>query len=135
MKEDTQKYIDALRTKTPSQETKIRALSGGNQQKIVLGKELATEPKVILFDEPTRGIDVEAKREFYQIMHELAAQGVAVIMNSSDMMEVIGMSSRVIVMYEGRISGTLQKEELSEELIMQFGMGMKKERTKEETEG
>ena len=72
---------------------------------------------------------------FYQIMHELAAQGVAVIMNSSDMMEVIGMSSRVIVMYEGRISGTLQKEELSEELIMQFGMGMKKERTKEETEG
>ena len=91
---------------------------------MVLGKELATEPRVILFDEPTRGIDVEAKREFYQIMRDLAAQGVAVIMNSSDMMEVMGMSSRVLVMYEGRISGILGKEELSEERIMQLGMGM-----------
>ena len=78
----------------------VSSLSGGNQQKVVLGKELATEPRVILFDEPTRGIDVEAKREFYQIMHDLAARGVAVVMNSSDMLEVIGMSSRVIVMYE-----------------------------------
>lgn len=104
----------------------VSSLSGGNQQKVVLGKELATEPRVILFDEPTRGIDVEAKREFYQIMHDLAAQGVAVVMNSSDMMEVIGMSSRVIVMYEGRISGILEKEELTEELIMQLGMGMGK---------
>ena len=127
--------VKRLSIKLGGLELPVSSLSGGNQQKIVLGKELATEPRVILFDEPTRGIDVEAKREFYQIMHELAAQGVAVIMNSSDMMEVIGMSSRVIVMYEGRISGTLQKEELSEELIMQFGMGMKKERTKEETEG
>lgn len=127
--------VKRLSIKLGGLELPVSSLSGGNQQKIVLGKELATDPKVILFDEPTRGIDVEAKREFYQIMHELAAQGVAVIMNSSDMMEVIGMSSRVIVMYEGRISGTLQKEELSEELIMQFGMGMKKERTKEETEG
>ena len=131
----TAEEIKIMHTKCMGPDDMISSLSGGNQQKIVLGKELATEPKVILFDEPTRGIDVEAKREFYQIMHELAAQGVAVIMNSSDMMEVIGMSSRVIVMYEGRISGTLQKEELSEELIMQFGMGMKKERTKEETEG
>ena len=106
----------------------VSSLSGGNQQKVVLGKELATEPRVILFDEPTRGIDVEAKREFYQIMHNLAAQGVAVVMNSSDMMEVIGMSSRVIVMYEGRISGILEKEELTEELIMQLGMGMEKAR-------
>ena len=77
---------------------------------MVLGKELATEPRVILFDEPTRGIDVEAKREFNQIMHDLAARGVAVVMNSSDMLEVIGMSSRVIVMYEGRISGVLEKK-------------------------
>lgn len=102
----------------------VSSLSGGNQQKVVLGKELATEPRVILFDEPTRGIDVEAKREFYQIMQDLAAQGVAVVMNSSDMMEVIGMSSRVMVMYEGRISGILEKEELSEERIMQLGMGL-----------
>ena len=101
---------------------------------MVLGKELAPEPRVILFDEPTRGIDVEAKREFYQIMHGLAAQGVAVVMNSSDMLEVIGMSSRVIVMYEGRISGILEKEDLTEERIMQLGMGLGKNR-KEGEEG
>ena len=112
----------------------VSSLSGGNQQKVVLGKELATEPRVILFDEPTRGIDVEAKREFYQIMHDLAARGVAVVMNSSDMLEVIGMSSRVIVMYEGRISGVLEKEELTEERIMQLGMGLGKNR-KEGEEG
>lgn len=106
----------------------VSSLSGGNQQKVVLGKELATKPRVILFDEPTRGIDVEAKREFYQIMFDLVSQGVAVVMNSSDMMEVIGMSSRVIVMYEGRISGILEKEELTEELIMQLGMGLGKNR-------
>ncbi|MGP1348396.1 MAG: sugar ABC transporter ATP-binding protein [Stomatobaculum sp.] len=104
----------------------VSSLSGGNQQKVVLGKELATEPRVILFDEPTRGIDVEAKREFYQIMHSLAASGVAVVMNSSDMMEVIGMSSRVLVMYEGKISGVLEKENLTEEKIMQLSMGIDK---------
>ena len=117
-----------LSIKMGSLDLPVSSLSGGNQQKVVLGKELATEPKVILFDEPTRGIDVEAKREFYQIMHNLAAEGVAVVMNSSDMMEVIGMSSRVIVMYEGRISGILEKEELTEELIMQLGMGLDKTR-------
>lgn len=117
-----------LSIKMGSLELPVSSLSGGNQQKVVLGKELATEPRVILFDEPTRGIDVEAKREFYQIMHDLAAQGVAVVMNSSDMMEVIGMSSRVMVMYEGRTSGMLDKDELTEELIMQLGMGMGKDR-------
>ncbi len=115
---------ERLSIKMGGLELPVSSLSGGNQQKVVLGKELATEPRVILFDEPTRGIDVEAKREFYQIMRDLAAQGVAVIMNSSDMMEVMGMSSRVLVMYEGRISGILGKEELSEERIMQLGMGM-----------
>ncbi|MDD3251271.1 MAG: sugar ABC transporter ATP-binding protein [Lachnospiraceae bacterium] len=114
-----------LSIKIGSMELPVSSLSGGNQQKVVLGKELATEPKVILFDEPTRGIDVEAKREFYVIMHKLAADGVAVIMNSSDMMEVMGMSSRVIVMYEGRITGILEKEELTEEVIMQYEMGLK----------
>lgn len=119
---------EKLSIKMGSLELPVSSLSGGNQQKVVLGKELATEPRVILFDEPTRGIDVEAKREFYQIMHDLAARGVAVVMNSSDMMEIMGMSSRVIVMYEGRVSGILKKEELSEERIMQLGMGMDKSR-------
>lgn len=115
-----------LSIKIGSMELPVSSLSGGNQQKVVLGKELATEPKVILFDEPTRGIDVEAKREFYVIMHKLAADGVAVVMNSSDMMEIIGMSSRVIVMYEGQITGILGKDELTEEIIMQYEMGIKR---------
>lgn len=120
--EDTKKKLSI---KIGNMELPVASLSGGNQQKVVLGKELATVPKVILFDEPTRGIDVEAKREFYVIMHQLAADGVAVVMNSSDMMEVMGMSSRVIVMYEGRITGVLGKEELTEEVIMQYEMGLK----------
>ncbi len=83
-----------------------------------------------MFDDPTRCRDQEANREFYTIMHQLAADGVAVIMNSSDMMEVIGMSDRVMVMYEGQISGILEKQELSEELIMQYAMGMQKNEEK-----
>ncbi len=129
----TKDMVSRLSIKMENPELPVSSLSGGNQQKVVLGKELATEPKVILFDEPTRGIDVEAKREFYLIMHQLAAQGVAVIMNSSDMMEVMGMSSRVLVMYEGRISGILEKEELSEELLMQMAMGIER-RKKEDGE-
>ncbi len=83
MKEDTQKYIDALRTKTPSQETKIRALSGGNQQKVILGRWLLTDPEVLLLDEPTRGIDVGAKYEIYQLIIDLANRGKVVIVVSS----------------------------------------------------
>lgn len=130
----SESMVSKLSIKMGGLDLPVSSLSGGNQQKVVLGKELATEPRVILFDEPTRGIDVEAKREFYQIMHGLAAQGVAVVMNSSDMLEVIGMSSRVIVMYEGRISGILKKEDLTEERIMQLGMGLGKNR-KEGEEG
>ena len=130
----SESMVSKLSIKMGGLDLPVSSLSGGNQQKVVLGKELATEPRVILFDEPTRGIDVEAKREFYQIMHDLAARGVAVVMNSSDMLEVIGMSSRVIVMYEGRISGILEKAELTEERIMQLGMGLGKNR-KEGEEG
>ena len=103
-------------------------------QKVVTARECTSGPTLLIASQPTRGIDVEAKREFYQIMHGLAAQGVAVVMNSSDMLEVIGMSSRVIVMYEGRISGILEKEDLTEERIMQLGMGLGKNR-KEGEEG
>lgn len=126
----SEEMVSRLSIKLGGIELPVSSLSGGNQQKVVLGKELATEPRVILFDEPTRGIDVEAKREFYAIMRRLAADGVAVIMNSSDMMEVIGMSSRVMVMYEGRISGILEGEELNEEVIMQYSMGLKSDTEK-----
>lgn len=100
------------------------SLSGGNQQKVVLGKELGIDPDVILFHEPTRGIDVEAKNEFYNIMKNLAKEGTAVIMCSSDMMEVIGMSNRVAVMYEGAVTQILEGENITEENIMRCAMGI-----------
>lgn len=129
-KEFVENTVKKLSIKTNDVELPVSSLSGGNQQKVVLGKELAVGPRVILFDEPTRGIDVETKREFYLIMRQLAADGVAVIMNSSDMMEVIGMSNRVLVMYEGAVAGILENEEINEEKIMYYAMGMKEKTDK-----
>lgn len=102
----------------------VSSLSGGNQQKVVLGKELAIDPKIMLFNDPTRGIDVEAKSDFYKIMREQAKEGMGVILCSSDMMEVIGMSDRVLVMYEGRISACLEGDQINEEKIMRCAMGI-----------
>ena len=118
MKEDTQKYIDALRTKTPSQETKIRALSGGNQQKVILGRWLLTDPEVLLLDEPTRGIDVGAKYEIYQLIIDLANRGKVVIVVSSEMPELLGICDRIMVMCEGRVTGEIGIEEATQERIM-----------------
>ncbi|MCH2203841.1 MAG: ATP-binding cassette domain-containing protein, partial [Fuerstiella sp.] len=98
-------------------------LSGGNQQKVVLGKWLAMKPDILLLDEPTRGIDIGAKQEIYALMEELAAQGVAVLFVSSEMEEILGMSDRVLVMHEGRITGELHGDELSEEAIMKLATG------------
>jgi ribose transport system ATP-binding protein len=103
----------------------VRFLSGGNQQKVVLGKWLAMKPKVLLLDEPTRGIDIGAKREIYALMEELARQGMAILFVSSDLEEVIGMSDRVLVMHEGRLSGELARAELGEEAIMRLATGQK----------
>jgi ABC-type sugar transport system ATPase subunit len=102
----------------------VRELSGGNQQKVVLGKGLTIEPKVLMFNEPTRGIDVETKQDFYQLMRKYASNGVAIIMYSSDLLELIGMSDIVIVMYEGRITGVLERDDLCEENIMRCAMGL-----------
>ena len=120
MKEDTQKYIDALRTKTPSQETKIRALSGGNQQKVILGRWLLTDPEVLLLDEPTRGIDVGAKYEIYQLIIDLANRGKVVIVVSSEMPELLGICDRIMVMSGGRLAGEINAEEATQELIMTY---------------
>ncbi len=109
--------IQRLRIKTPSPLQKAVNLSGGNQQKIVLGKWLAMDPKVLILDEPTRGIDVGAKAEIYQQMSDLAAEGISILMVSSDMEEVIGMSDRVAVMHERRINGFLERNELTQERI------------------
>lgn len=115
--------IRSLRIKTPGDRQVVQFLSGGNQQKVVLGKWLATHPRVLLLDEPTRGIDVGAKHEIYQVMEELARQGVAILFVSSEMEEVLGMSDRVLVMHEGRITGELDRGELSEEAIMRLATG------------
>ncbi len=112
-----------MRIKTPSPEQIVRYLSGGNQQKVVLGKWLAMKPKLLMLDEPTRGIDVGAKQEIYGLMEELAKQGVAILFVSSEMEEVLGMSDRALVMHEGRITGELTREGLSEESVMQLATG------------
>ena len=105
MKKDTQWSIDAMHTKTPTQETKIRSLSGGNQQKVILGRWLLTEPEVLLLDEPTRGIDVGAKYEIYQLILDLANKGKTIIMVSSEMPELLGVCDRILVMSGGRLAG------------------------------
>ena len=112
-----------LRVKAPHDLHRVGNLSGGNQQKVVLGKWLALMPRVLLLDEPTRGIDVGAKQEIYHLMDELAGQGIAVLFVSSEMEEIIGMSDRVIVMHEGRITGELSREQLSEESVMHLATG------------
>jgi ribose transport system ATP-binding protein len=114
-----------LGIKTPSVETTAISLSGGNQQKVVLAKWLSMRPQVIVFDEPTRGIDVGAKAEIYQLMRELAEADVAILMISSDMEEVIGVSDRVAVMHEGSIAGFLGREDLSEHSILELAVGHK----------
>lgn len=119
-REISTEMVDRMRIKTPSDRQIVRFLSGGNQQKVVLGKWLAMKPKVLLLDEPTRGIDIGAKQEIYALMEELAAQGVAILFVSSEMEEILGMSDRALVMHEGQLSGELQRDELSEEAVIQL---------------
>ena len=117
-REDTQHYIDAMHTKTPSQETKIRSLSGGNQQKVIIGRWLLTEPEVLVLDEPTRGIDVGAKYEIYQLILDLANKGKTVIMVSSEMPELLGVCDRIVVMSGGRVAGEVDARNTTQEEIM-----------------
>ena len=118
-----QRIDDRLKVKTPTQDQIARYLSGGNQQKVVLGKWLSMKPNILLLDEPTRGIDVGAKQEIYQLMEELADQGMSILFVSSELEEIIGMSDRVIVMHEGRLAGELDRSELSEQSIMNLATG------------
>ena len=117
------KWIKDLRIKTPSPEFMVVNMSGGNQQKVILARWLSLGIKVFIMDEPTRGIDVGSKAEIYQIMADLAEQGVAIIMISSELPEVLGMSDRVMVMREGRIVKELAREDASEERVMQYAVG------------
>ncbi len=119
----TAEMTERLSIKTPSPEQKVRFLSGGNQQKVVIGKWLALGPRLLLLDEPTRGIDVGAKQEIYALMEKLAAQGLAILFVSSEMEEVLGMSDRTLVMCEGRLAGELSRAQLSEQAIMHLATG------------
>ena len=117
------RQVESLRVKTASLETPVLTLSGGNQQKVALAKWLAMGPRVMILDEPTRGIDVGAKTEIYQLMRSLASQGAVLLMISSDMEEILHVSDRVAVMHEGRISGVLERPDCTEENIMQLAVG------------
>ena len=126
-KEDAQieELVEKLKIKIAGVEEPVSTLSGGNQQKVALAKWLGSECKILIFDEPTRGVDVGAKVEIYKIMNRLAEEGAAIIMISSEMPEIIGMSDRVIVMREGRVTGELNKQELNEENLIKLSMGVK----------
>jgi ribose transport system ATP-binding protein len=115
-----QEMVKALNIKTPSLEQKIKFLSGGNQQKVVIGKWLTADTDVLIFDEPTRGIDVGAKSEIYKLLNDLAHQGKSIIMISSELPEILRMSHRVVVMCEGRVTGILDADEMTQESIMKF---------------
>lgn len=118
MVEDTKWVIDSMRVKTPSQSTSIGSLSGGNQQKVILGRWLLTEPDVLMLDEPTRGIDVGAKYEIYQLMIELAKKDKGIIMISSEMPELLGVTDRILVMSNGRVAGIVNTKETTQEEIL-----------------
>jgi ribose transport system ATP-binding protein len=114
------KYQKSIRIKTPSIEQKIKNLSGGNQQKVIIARWLASEPELVIFDEPTRGIDVGAKSEIYTLVNSLVEAGKSVLMISSEMEEVMGMSDRIVVLCDGKISGSLERKDFKQETIMNF---------------
>lgn len=122
LKKEVDEKIASLRIKTPSGKTLIQNLSGGNQQKVLLGRWLLTEPDILILDEPTRGIDIGAKHEIYRLANDLAAKGKSILMISSEMPELIGMADRVLVMREGRLSGILEGQAITQENIMRLAL-------------
>jgi len=120
-------YIKQLSIKTPSENQKVKNLSGGNQQKVSISKSLLTDPRVLILDEPTRGIDVGAKKEIYTLMNEFKARGMGVLMISSEIPELLGMCDRIAVMHEGTITGTLDRHEATQQNIMRLAVGIRSE--------
>lgn len=115
-----EEYREKINIKTPSLQQKVKNLSGGNQQKVAIAKSLLTDPKVLILDEPTRGVDVGAKREIYDLLNEIKREGRSIIMISSEMPEILGMSDRILVMHEGRLKGELDRDEATQEKIMSY---------------
>ena len=116
-------YCQELRVKTPSVHQKVGNLSGGNQQKVVIAKCLATRPKVLILDEPTRGIDVGAKQEIYLLIKQMAASGLGVILISSELPEILNLSNRVVIMHELRQAGLLEKDEITQDNVIRYAFG------------
>jgi ABC-type sugar transport system ATPase subunit len=123
MKSLAQTYLSRMNLKARSPEQKIGMLSGGNRQKVVLARGLATEPRILLLHEPTRGIDVGAKAEIYQILNQIAARGIAILVVSSELLELIGQCDRIIAMFDGRVTGEFTRAEATEERILASAMG------------
>ncbi len=121
----SREFFESLHVKATGLDAVVGRLSGGNQQKVVLGKALMTGPKVVLLDEPTRGIDVGAKIEIYELINQLTAEGKAVILVSSELPELIGMSDRILMLHEGRIGGEFSRSEATQERLMEAAMGGK----------
>jgi ribose transport system ATP-binding protein len=122
--EQAQKYKELLKIKTSGLEQEAKGLSGGNQQKVVIAKSLAASPDILIFDEPTRGIDIGARYEIYLLMKELAEQGKSILMVSSDMEELLGMSERLVVLHEGKKTGELTRDEFSQERVLSLASGI-----------
>jgi methyl-galactoside transport system ATP-binding protein len=120
MKSDTQWVIDSMRVKTPTQQTQIGSLSGGNQQKVIIGRWLLTQPEILMLDEPTRGIDVGAKFEIYQLILELAKKEKGIIIISSEMPELLGITDRIMVMSNGRVAGIVNTKETDQSEILRL---------------
>ena len=120
---DAQTMIDGLRLRPPDPRTVVQNLSGGNQQKVVLAKWLLLNPAVLLLDEPTRGVDIGAKEEMYNLVEKVAENGAAVLFVSSEMPEVLGLADRILVMHEGRVTGELARADATEQRIMQLATG------------
>ena len=116
-------FVRRLDIRTPGINVPAAALSGGNQQKVVVGKWLATQPRVLIMDEPTRGVDVGAKAEIHRLMSELAGRGLGILLISSELPELLGMSDRILVMHRGRITGELRRDEATQEKIMTLATG------------
>src|SRR5207302_795318 len=122
----TRKFVEQLRIKTPSVNAPVANLSGGNQQKVALARWLATEPSVLILDEPTQGVDVGAKAEIHRLMTDLASRGLAIIMISSELPEILGMSDRVVVMHAGTVVGTIDQAAATQEQLLELAVGIKK---------
>src|SRR5262249_47739082 len=119
----SRRMFQALRVKAPSLETVVGTLSGGNQQKVVLGKGLMTEPRVVFLDEPTRGIDVGAKLEVYELVNQLTSEDRAVVLVSSELPELLGMSDRIVMLHEGQVGGTFSRAEATPEKLLAAALG------------